>query len=36
MRDILLEKGVQPHLGPATDAEAEAEIQQLRKYHALG
>jgi predicted HTH domain antitoxin len=31
MRDILLEKGVQPRLGPATEVEAEAEVRQLRK-----
>ena len=32
MRDILLEKGIQPRLGPETAAEAEAEVNQLRRY----
>jgi len=29
MRDILLEKGIQPHLGPETEAEAQDEVNQM-------
>jgi predicted HTH domain antitoxin len=32
MKDILLEQGIQPRLGPETLAEAEAEVQTLRAY----
>ncbi len=32
MRDILLEKGIQPRLGPETEVEAEDEVNQLRRY----
>ncbi len=34
MREILLEAGVQPRLGPETVEEAEAEAQALRDYFA--
>ena len=34
MRDILLEKGVDPALGPVTLEEAQAEVNQLRDYLA--
>jgi predicted HTH domain antitoxin len=34
MRDILLEKGIQPRLGPATLEEAENETRTLREYFA--
>ena len=34
MREILLEKGVQPRLGPATLEEAEDEVRTLRDYFA--
>ena len=34
MRDILLEKGVQPRLGPETLQEAEEEVQALRDFFA--
>jgi predicted HTH domain antitoxin len=34
MRDILLEKGIDPALGPATLEEAQAEVNQLRDYLA--
>jgi predicted HTH domain antitoxin len=32
MRDILLEQGVQPALGPATFEEAQAEVDELKRY----
>ena len=32
MKDILLEKGIEPRLGHDNLADAEAEIQALRKY----
>jgi predicted HTH domain antitoxin len=32
MRDILVEHGLDPALGPATLAEAEAELNELRDY----
>jgi predicted HTH domain antitoxin len=32
MKDILLERGVQPRLGPETLEEAETEAQSLRDY----
>jgi predicted HTH domain antitoxin len=32
MKDILLERGVQPRLGPETLEEAEQEAQALREY----
>lgn len=32
MRDILVENGVQPHLGPETLDEAENEVQALRDH----
>jgi predicted HTH domain antitoxin len=32
MRDILLEQGIECHLGPETLAEAEAEVEALRDY----
>lgn len=32
MRDILLERGIQPRLGPETLEEAEREVQALRDY----
>jgi predicted HTH domain antitoxin len=32
MKDILLERGIQPRLGPETLEEAEKEIQALRDY----
>ena len=32
MRDILLEQGIDPDLGPETIAEAQAEVNQLRQY----
>jgi predicted HTH domain antitoxin len=32
MRDILLERGIQPKLGPETIKEAEQEIQALRNH----
>ena len=32
MKDILLESGIQPLLGPETVAEAEAEVQALREH----
>jgi predicted HTH domain antitoxin len=34
MRDILLEHGIDPALGPATLEEAKAEVEQLRNYLA--
>lgn len=34
MREILLEKGIQPRLGPATLEEAEDEARTLREYFA--
>ena len=34
MREILLERGIQPRLGPETLEEAEAEIRALRDYFA--
>ncbi len=34
MRDILLEKGIDPALGPETLEEARAEVDQLRGYLA--
>jgi predicted HTH domain antitoxin len=34
MREILLEAGIQPRLGPQTVEEAEAEAQALRDYFA--
>lgn len=34
MREILLEEGIQPRLGPETVEEAEAETQTLRDYFA--
>ncbi|MDX1523238.1 MAG: UPF0175 family protein [Anaerolineae bacterium] len=34
MRDILLEKGVEPALGPETLAEAQTEVDQLREHLA--
>ena len=32
MRDILLEQGIDPALGPSTVEEAQAEVDQLRDY----
>ncbi len=32
MRDILLDHGIQPRLGPQTEAEALEEVQVLREY----
>lgn len=32
MRDILLEKGIQPRLGAETDKEAEEEVSNLREH----
>ncbi len=32
MRDILLEHGIQPQLGPETVEDAQQEVQALRKY----
>ena len=32
MRDILLEKGIQPRLGAETVVEAQAEVEQLRQF----
>lgn len=32
MREILLQRGIQPRLGPETQAEAEAEVQALRDH----
>ncbi len=32
MRDVLLEYGVEPTLGPESMAEAQAEVDQLRQY----
>jgi hypothetical protein len=32
MRDILLEQGIQPTLGPATLEEAQAEVDALRQH----
>jgi predicted HTH domain antitoxin len=32
MRDILLEQGIQPALGPATLEEAQTEVDALRLY----
>jgi hypothetical protein len=32
MKDILLERGIQPRLGPETLEEAQAEVQALRDY----
>jgi len=32
MRDILLEQGIDPALGPSTIEEAEAEVDQLQDY----
>jgi hypothetical protein len=34
MKEILLEKGVQPRLGPETVAEAQDEAEVLRDYFA--
>lgn len=34
MRDILLERGIDPALGPANLEEAQAEVDQLRDYLA--
>jgi predicted HTH domain antitoxin len=34
MRDILLEKGIQPRLGPVTAAETQSEVDQLRRHLA--
>jgi len=34
MRDILLERGLDPALGPANLDEAQAEVDQLRDYFA--
>lgn len=34
MKEILLEKGVQPSLGPETVEEAEEEAQTLRRFFA--
>jgi len=32
MRDVLLEQGIDPALGPATLEDAQAEVTQLRNY----
>jgi predicted HTH domain antitoxin len=32
MKDILLEQGIQPHLGPETLEEARQEVEALRSY----
>lgn len=32
MKDILLEQGLDPALGPASLAEAEAEVEEMRHY----
>jgi predicted HTH domain antitoxin len=32
MRELLLQRGIQPRLGPETLAEAEAEVQTLRDH----
>ena len=32
MKDILVERGIQPRLGPGTMEEAEKEVQTLREY----
>lgn len=32
MKDILLERGIQPRLGPETLEEAEREVQTMREY----
>jgi predicted HTH domain antitoxin len=32
MKEVLLERGIQPRLGPSTIAEAETEIQALRDH----
>ena len=34
MRDILLEQGIDPALGPETIADAQTEVDQLRNYLA--
>lgn len=34
MRDILLEKGIQPRLGPETVEEAETEVRALHSFFA--
>jgi predicted HTH domain antitoxin len=34
MRDILLERGIEPALGPTSLEEAQAEVDQLRHYLA--
>jgi predicted HTH domain antitoxin len=34
MRDILLEQGIEPALGPDTIEEAQAEVDELRRYLA--
>ena len=34
MRDILLEQGINPALGPETIVEAQEEVDQLRAYFA--
>jgi predicted HTH domain antitoxin len=34
MRDILIEKGISPRLGPETVQEAEGEVQVLREFFA--
>jgi predicted HTH domain antitoxin len=34
MREILQEKGIQPHLGPETEEEAQEEVKQLRTHLA--
>lgn len=36
MKDILLEKGLQPRLGPETLADAHQEIETLRDYFKAG
>lgn len=36
MKDILLEQGIQPRLGPETVEEAEREVQVLRDYFEEG
>ena len=35
MRDILLEHGLDPALGPLSLAEAEAEVEEIRRYRKL-
>ena len=32
MKDILVERGIQPRLGPGTIEEAEEEVKELRHY----